>query len=198
MLTEPTLTKLRALRLEAFAAAWAEQHKNPELAKLSFDERLGLLVDAECLARENKRLTRLLKETSFASARHASRRSTSRPDASSTSPSCGSWPRVAGCTSTRTHRHRRHRHRQDLRRVRPGPAGLPQGLLRDLPPGGPALRRTRACPRRGQLRAPAGQARTRRRAGDRRLGPDARARAGASRFPRDPGPTFRALPAFGG
>jgi DNA replication protein DnaC len=62
MLTEPTLNKLRALRLEAFAAAWAEQHKNPELAKLAFDERLGLLVDAECLARENKRLARLLKE----------------------------------------------------------------------------------------------------------------------------------------
>ena len=34
----------------------------PELGQLSFDERLGLLVDAECLARENKRLGRLLKE----------------------------------------------------------------------------------------------------------------------------------------
>ena len=62
MLIEPTLDKLRALRLDAFAAAWAEQHKNPELAQLAFDERLGLLVDAECLARENKRLGRLLKE----------------------------------------------------------------------------------------------------------------------------------------
>jgi len=62
MLIEPTLDKLRGLRLDAFAAAWAEQHKNPELAKLAFDERLGLLVDAECLARQNKRLGRLLKE----------------------------------------------------------------------------------------------------------------------------------------
>lgn len=62
MLIEPTLDKLRALRLDAFAAEWAEQHKNPELTKLTFDERLGLLVDAECLARENKRLGRLLKE----------------------------------------------------------------------------------------------------------------------------------------
>jgi DNA replication protein DnaC len=62
MLTEPTINKLRALRLDAFAVAWTEQQKNPEAAKLSFDERLGLLVDAECLARENKRLTRLLKE----------------------------------------------------------------------------------------------------------------------------------------
>jgi DNA replication protein DnaC len=62
MLTEPTMTKLRALRLDAFAAAWGEQQSNPELGQLFFDERLGLLVDAECLARENKRLARLLKE----------------------------------------------------------------------------------------------------------------------------------------
>lgn len=62
MLTEPTLNKLRTLRLDAFATAWAEQHKMPEIAKLAFDERLALLVDAECLARENKRLGRLLKE----------------------------------------------------------------------------------------------------------------------------------------
>jgi DNA replication protein DnaC len=62
MLTEPTVIKLRTLRLDAFADAWTEQHKNPELGKLSFEERLGLLVDAECLARENKRLRRLLKE----------------------------------------------------------------------------------------------------------------------------------------
>jgi DNA replication protein DnaC len=62
MLIEPTLDKLRGLRLDAFAAAWAEQYKNPELAKLAFDERLGLLVEAECLARQNKRLGRLLKE----------------------------------------------------------------------------------------------------------------------------------------
>lgn len=62
MLTEPTLNKLRALRLDVFATAWAEQHRHPELAKLSFDERLGLLVDAECLARENKKLVRLLKD----------------------------------------------------------------------------------------------------------------------------------------
>src|SRR5947209_1112047 len=62
MLNEPTMTRLRALRLDAFAAAWAEQHKSPDLAKLSFDERLALLVDAETLARENKRLARLLKD----------------------------------------------------------------------------------------------------------------------------------------
>jgi len=62
MLTEPTMEKLKGLRLDAFAAAWVEQQKNPEVQKLAFDERLGLLVDAECIHRENKRLGRLLKD----------------------------------------------------------------------------------------------------------------------------------------
>ncbi len=62
MLTEPTMEKLRAMRLDTLGAAWAEQQKNPEVQKLSFDERLGLLIDAEWLHRENKRLGRALKE----------------------------------------------------------------------------------------------------------------------------------------
>jgi DNA replication protein DnaC len=62
MLTEATMEKLKSLRLDALAAAWTEQQKNPDSASLSFDERLGLLVDAECLHRENRRLARLLKE----------------------------------------------------------------------------------------------------------------------------------------
>jgi len=62
MLNEPTVEKLRALHLEAFAAAWAEQGTRPDMSALSRDERLGLLVDAEWLARENRRLGRLLKE----------------------------------------------------------------------------------------------------------------------------------------
>src|SRR6266704_5875055 len=35
------MEKLRLLRLDALAAAWAEQQKNPETQKLAFDERLG-------------------------------------------------------------------------------------------------------------------------------------------------------------
>jgi DNA replication protein DnaC len=62
VLTEPTMEKLSALRLETLGAAWTEQQKNPEFQKLSFDERLGLLIDAEWLHRENKRLARALKE----------------------------------------------------------------------------------------------------------------------------------------
>ncbi len=62
MLNEPTMEKLKALRLEAFAAAWVEQQKSATTGQLAFDERLGLLVDAEWLARENTRLARALRE----------------------------------------------------------------------------------------------------------------------------------------
>jgi IstB-like ATP binding protein len=58
MLPTPTLDKLHALKLPVMAQAWTEQQRNAELHSLSFDERLGLLVDAEWLARENKRLAR--------------------------------------------------------------------------------------------------------------------------------------------
>lgn len=62
MLNEPTMEKLKALKLTAFAEAWAAQQKNPEATKMAFDERLGLLVDAEWLYRENVRLERCLRE----------------------------------------------------------------------------------------------------------------------------------------
>jgi len=62
MLTEPTIEKLRALRLEAMAAAWCEQQKSADASKLSFDERFSMIVDAEWLTRENRRLRRVLKD----------------------------------------------------------------------------------------------------------------------------------------
>lgn len=62
MLNEPTMEKLTALGLGTMASAWAEQQQKPEIARLSFEERFGLLVDAEWLHRENKRLTRRLRE----------------------------------------------------------------------------------------------------------------------------------------
>jgi DNA replication protein DnaC len=62
MLNEPTLNKLKALRLGAFAEAWLAQQADPESPSLGFDERLGLLVDAEWSARHNKRLARNLRE----------------------------------------------------------------------------------------------------------------------------------------
>ncbi|GAG34266.1 unnamed protein product, partial [marine sediment metagenome] len=62
MLNEPTLEKLRELRLNALAENWCEQRKDPKMTGLDFDERFGLLVDAEWLDRQNKRLARNLRE----------------------------------------------------------------------------------------------------------------------------------------
>jgi len=62
MLNAPTLEKLHALKLDALAAAWTDQQQHADATALAFDERLGLLVEAEWIARENKRLGRALQE----------------------------------------------------------------------------------------------------------------------------------------
>ena len=62
MLREPSYEKLRAMRLDAMATAWDEQGSKPDVTGLSFDERFGLLVDAEWTHRENKRLRRVLRD----------------------------------------------------------------------------------------------------------------------------------------
>ena len=59
---QQTLERLQTLRLDAMAEALAMQAKDPATAKLDFDERMGLLVEAQWTARENKRLRRALAE----------------------------------------------------------------------------------------------------------------------------------------
>jgi DNA replication protein DnaC len=61
MLNQPTLEKLHGLRLSVMAGTWQEQVKDPKIGSLLFDERFALLVDAEHMARDNRRLSRLLK-----------------------------------------------------------------------------------------------------------------------------------------
>ncbi len=59
---EPTTTKLATMRLHGMLDAWREQTATADAARLSFDERFALLVDAEELYRENRRLTRYMRE----------------------------------------------------------------------------------------------------------------------------------------
>ena len=56
MLLHPTLEKLKALKLEGMLAALADQEMLAEAAALSFEERLGLLVDREMTMRQNHKL----------------------------------------------------------------------------------------------------------------------------------------------
>ena len=61
MLTQLTLTQLKALRLDGMARAFDEQLALPLAASLAFEERFGMLVEREIAHRDSKRLTRLLK-----------------------------------------------------------------------------------------------------------------------------------------
>ena len=62
MLHHPTLQKLEELRLVGMAAALRDQLDMPDIESLSFEERIGLLVDREATERDDRRLkTRLRK-----------------------------------------------------------------------------------------------------------------------------------------
>lgn len=62
MLMEHTMQTLKLLRLPGMAAGLEEQQASPAATALSFDERLSLLVDRERVWRENRRVSRLLRE----------------------------------------------------------------------------------------------------------------------------------------
>ena len=62
MLPHPTLDKLQTLRLHGMLKALAEQLKTPDIDSLSFEERLGLLVDRELTERDDKRLSSRLRQ----------------------------------------------------------------------------------------------------------------------------------------
>jgi DNA replication protein DnaC len=71
MLNHPTYERLAQLRLTGMAKALAEQAQIPEILNLTFEERLGLLVDRELTERHNRQTsTRLrrarLKQTAVA------------------------------------------------------------------------------------------------------------------------------------
>ncbi len=62
MLLHPTLETLAHLRLDGMLKALQEQLEMPEIQTLSFEERLGLLLDRELSTRENRRLKTRLKQ----------------------------------------------------------------------------------------------------------------------------------------
>jgi len=65
MLTQPLLDQLSQLKLPGFRHALAEQLASPHYAELSFEERLGLLLDVELTRRTNNRLKRRVRAAGF-------------------------------------------------------------------------------------------------------------------------------------
>jgi len=68
MLKHPTLDKLHALKLTGMAAALEDQSATLDITDLSFEERLGLLVDREMTERDNRRMSSRLRRAKL---RHA-------------------------------------------------------------------------------------------------------------------------------
>jgi len=61
MMMNTTLNQLRSLRLETMAQALEQQLQTSGMTAMSFEERLGLLVDREVHGRQDRRCARLLK-----------------------------------------------------------------------------------------------------------------------------------------
>lgn len=65
MLNEATMDKLREMQLDTIVEILRNQGSDPAFTALSFDERLGLLIDAEWSARRSRKLTRLIRGAQF-------------------------------------------------------------------------------------------------------------------------------------
>jgi DNA replication protein DnaC len=61
MLIEQTLEKMNSMKLSGMAEGLRQQLGSPEHVRLAFDDRLGLLVDAEWIAREQRKLAKRLR-----------------------------------------------------------------------------------------------------------------------------------------
>ncbi len=90
MLTQPILDKLSQLHLSGFRAALEEQLRNPQYAELSFEERLGLLVDVETTRRANNSLQRRIQAARFPICCHHRRPRPLRP----------TWPQSSSDSAT--------------------------------------------------------------------------------------------------
>ncbi len=62
---EQTLEKLRKLKLNGMAEVYDHQASQPSVHKLSFDDRLAMLVDREASSRDTKKISRLIKSAGF-------------------------------------------------------------------------------------------------------------------------------------
>ena len=181
MLTQQTLDKLNAMKLGAMADAFQKQLQTAEAAALSFEERLGLLVDTEWTAREQRKLHAAPPRGQAALSGDArSRRLHPSPPAQPPAGPHAGRLRVDR-RAPQLDRHRAMRHREELSRLRPRRTGVSPRLHRALRPHAASAARAGRRPRGRLLHAaarPLGQARPAR---HRRLDARAAARRRAAR-----------------
>ena len=148
MLVNHTHERLAALGLPGMAKAFDDQLRQPDAAALTFEVRLGLMIDREVTERDNKRLVARLK---FAALRQAAviedidlRTPRGIERAFFAKLVDGDWiaPQAEPAD------HRPDRRRQELDRMRAGPQGMPRQPFRPLPSHAAAVRGPRAGTRR--------------------------------------------------
>ena len=66
MLINETISKLQDMRLGVIAKQFRDQLDDPQFVSMSFEDRFGILVDAEWIARKNNRLKNLIKNAGYA------------------------------------------------------------------------------------------------------------------------------------
>jgi len=64
-MNEQTISKMHEMKLNGMVEAYKEQAENKEFQKMSFEERLSLLVDLEFSRRRSNKLKRLIKAAGF-------------------------------------------------------------------------------------------------------------------------------------
>lgn len=100
MLNHETAAKLRQMKLSGMAESYERQMAEPSVHGLSFDERLGLMVDQEWLRRQNSKMAMLLKKAGFVDSSAAIedivKRGVQEP-----------WPHRFGATSAHCESHQR-------------------------------------------------------------------------------------------
>ena len=65
MTNQVTVDKLLEMRLSAMSDAFLIQMSDVQMQEVSFEDRFGMLVDAEYTNRKNNSLKRLIKNASF-------------------------------------------------------------------------------------------------------------------------------------
>lgn len=65
MTNQSTINKLIEMRLTAMSDAFRQQMSDPQMKRVSFEDRFGMMVDIEYTRRKSNRLTRLIKNAEF-------------------------------------------------------------------------------------------------------------------------------------
>lgn len=152
MLNEPTNEKLKAMRLEGMMAAWREQRGQPQIASLSFDERLGL--HRRCRVDGSRELAHRARVARGEAEDGAGVRRGHRPSGEAGARQGRRAPareRPPGARAPADLDHRCDGSRQELYGVRLSAASLPNGSSCNLQASAPPLRGARA--RMGHMRS---------------------------------------------